>query len=100
MNRFEDKMKTPSLWSVITNESALTELCQFLPSITIRLRKVNKGYLEFFHDEKLSQLLPAAFEKLGLFYTNPFIHCKTGDCESVWLMLVHGVDPFLSDPVR
>jgi hypothetical protein len=99
MNLCDGKSKTPSLLSIISDDRILIELCQFMPSVTIRLRRVSKRYLDFFHDGKLAQLLPATFEKLGLYYSNPFLHSRKGDVESVWLMLVHGVDPFLVDPV-
>ena len=91
--------ETPSLWSIISDDTILSTLCLFLPSLTIRLRRVNRAHADFFHDQKLADLLPLTFEKLGLFYSNPFVHCHKGDVESVWLMLVHGVDPFIVDQV-
>ena len=50
-------------------------------------------------DSKLSEILPKTFEKLELFHSNPFTHCFSGDVESAWLMMVHGVDPRLVDHV-
>ena len=91
--------KTPSLWSIIVDDTVLSVLCLFLPSLTIRLPRVSRAYADFFHDQKLADLLPSTFEKLGLFYSNPFLHCHNGDVESLWLMLVHGVDPCIVDQV-
>lgn len=60
---------------------------------------MSKSLQDLFPDEKLSELLPSAFDKLGLIYSNPFLHCRNGDYESVWLMLVHGIDPHIADHV-
>jgi len=91
--------ETPSLWSIISDDTSLSAICLFLPSLTIRLPRFNRAFAEFFDDPKLADLLPQTFEKLGLFYSNPFAHCHKGDIESMWLMLVHGVDPFIVDQV-
>jgi hypothetical protein len=91
--------ETTSLWTLLRDETILSTLCLFLPSICIRLRRVAMKFLNFFHDERLAELLPSTFEKLGLFYTNPFEHCHNSHTESVWLMLVHGVDPCITDQV-
>lgn len=88
-----ENQSTKTLHSVLSNDAILETLCLFLPSITIRLRRVSHSLARYFHDEKLSEVLPAVFEKLGLFYSNPFEHCQNGDAESTWLMLVHGIDP-------
>ena len=92
-------MKTPSLRSILSDDRIMIELCEFLPSIGIRLRRISQEYFDLFPDQRLAELLPATFEKLGLFYGNPFQYCQKGDAESVWLMLVHGVDPFITGQV-
>jgi hypothetical protein len=88
------------LVDIIQNQSIAENLCLFCPSLPIRLRRVSKRFMSYFPDEKLSELLPKTFESLGLYYGNPFTYCLKGDVESVWMMLVHGVDPRIVDQVR
>lgn len=91
---------TSSFANLLGDKNILGCLSLYCPSLPIRLRRVNKGFLKYFGDENLSQLLPDTFEKLGLYYSNPFIHSLEGDVESVWLMMVHGVDPRITGHVR
>ena len=78
----------------------ILERCSlFCPSLSVRLRRVSATHANWFHDDLLSNLLPKTFEELGLHYSNPFSHCYYGDVESMWLMLVHGVDPQILDHV-
>lgn len=90
---------TNSLVKVLDNRRILETLCLLCPSLPVRLRRVSKLFSAYFSDEKLSELLPQTFEQLGLYYSNPFLHCHEGDVESAWLMLVHGVDPRITGPV-
>jgi hypothetical protein len=88
-----------SLSRVLECPAVVETLCIFSPSFPVRVGRVSKALQSLFPDEKLSELLPNAFNKLGLIYSNPFHHCRNGDVESVWLMLVHGIDPLLVDHV-
>ena len=87
------------LSQVLANEGTQRALCLACPSIPVRLRRVSKVYSSIFSDDRLAELLPKVFEDLGLFNSNPFDHCHSGDVESLWLMLIHGVDPGIIDHV-
>ena len=86
--------------NLLEHSRILESLCSFCPSAPIRLQRLCSPLNEFFSDERLSEYLPKTFEELGLYYSNPFTHCRNGDTESLWLMLVHGVDPRIVDNVR
>lgn len=90
---------TLCLINLLQTPRILESLCNMCPSAPIRLQRLCKDMNAFFSDERLSEYLPKSFEQLGLYYSNPFLHSRSGDVESLWLMLVHGVDPRIVENV-
>jgi len=88
-----------NLADIVLEPRIVKTLCLVCPSLPVRLRRVSKRFIECFSDERLTEILPQTFESLGLYYGNPFTYCHYGDVESVWMMLVHGVDSHIVDHV-
>ena len=76
------------------------EMCSlYFPSISVRLRKLNRSFADWLNEDRLSIILPQTFDELDLAHHNPFLICQQGIYEALWLMLLRGLDARVVDQV-
>ncbi len=92
--------KDTLLHQILARANILRTLCLFLPSLPLRLARVNNKLCASLSDESVSIVLSEVFDDLGMFQANPFELARCGDAERIWLLLVHGVDANIVGHVR
>lgn len=93
-------LREPLLLQILAQERVLRVLCLYLPSLPLRLARVNVQLYEKLNDDNIACILTEVFEELGMFQANPFDVARDGDLERIWLLLVHGVDSNIVGDVR
>ena len=85
-------LDTAGLFEILADPDVLVNLSLFLPSACMRIRKLNRKFMEFFDETRIEWLLPQVFDILRLDIADPFDVILDGCPESLWLMIVHGLD--------
>ncbi len=87
------------LLSVLKHDLILTELSTVSVSAVLALRCTTRKIRQCVNDKRLTETLPNVIEALELRGYNPFTLCHYGDVDSMWLLMVTGLDPKLVNRV-